>query len=847
MLEFKIENIDDREKCALDIGAEEFLKAIAGEDAEINFRVFEDKKSGIFKGAKFTSAPEKLGEVLAKLKQYNERELGVFAVINSGGQTAESITKINAQFMECDSGTFAQQCTKLRLFKLVPSIVVMTEKSLHTYWLMKDGANIEDFTPIQKALAKHFDGDPAICDKARVMRVPGFYHHKKAPVKVVCIWFHPELRYTQDELRCALKEDTDLSEKSIEKTSEPTEKIELHKGIENVLHCNFVEHCRKNAETLTEPQWYAMITNLVPLEGGEKMIHELSKDYPKYSESETQDKIGHAKKSGAKPHTCEKIRDFGFDCPKLKEGGCGVKSPAALCHKPPTAEVLADILSAQPVSGDELKDTESAENFIHTHMKKATSAVGKVFIENNIRKHFGLDEKTAKELVKVFKAMHKKAPSKTVKEDELPPWYTATDCIPVFMPGILAEHLRDTTKIIHTTGQYYGYKDGVYLPLPKENVQSLIKSKMITRYTKANQIRDTEMQFRIDIVVPPELLNADEKIINLKNGLFDTKTKTLLPHTPDHLSTIQLPVSYDKKADCPLFRQYLADSMKGSEDQITLIQEMLGYFLVPATSAQKAFIIVGAAGAGKSILLRIIGELLLGKQNVSNVPWQALDERFKLAEIYGKLANIFADLPSKPITDNGIFKAVVGEDTLIAERKNQDPFSFKATSRLLFSCNSIPKNLGDRSNGFYRKLEIIRFEHTVPEDKKDALFFEKFRIEADGIFMFALEGLLRLMENNYVFSTTDTNKKELERYKCESDSALGFVSEECELSPEFSVGSTELYDRYKSYCEENGCRPYSHKVFLNQVMSNYPSVTKWRDGTANRRVLLGIRIHNNYA
>ena len=111
--------------------------------------------------------------------------------------------------------------------------------------------------------------------------------------------------------------------------------------------------------------------------------------------------------------------------------------------------------------------------------------------------------------------------------------------------------------------------------------------------------------------------------------------------------------------------------------------------------------------------------------------------------------------------------------------------------------------------------------------------------------MFALEGLLRLIENNYVFSTTETNKKELERYKCESDSALGFVSEECELSPEFSIGSTELYDRYKSYCEENGCRPYSHKVFLNQIRGHYTSVTSGKDKTGKRRIVSGLRICNN--
>ena len=90
------------------------------------------------------------------------------------------------------------------------------------------------------------------------------------------------------------------------------------------------------------------------------------------------------------------------------------------------------------------------------------------------------------------------------------------------------------------------------------------------------------------------------------------------------------------------------------------------------------------------------------------------------------------------IDDNGIFKALVGEDYLTVEKKNKDPFSFQSNARLLFSCNSIPKNYGDRSDGFYRRLIIIRFNHAVPPEKKDPNLLDKFRVEADGIFLFAL-------------------------------------------------------------------------------------------------------------
>jgi putative DNA primase/helicase len=124
-------------------------------------------------------------------------------------------------------------------------------------------------------------------------------------------------------------------------------------------------------------------------------------------------------------------------------------------------------------------------------------------------------------------------------------------------------------------------------------------------------------------------------------------------------------------ATCPRFSQFLWEAV--GKEEMPPVQEMLGYFLVPVTKAQKSFVIVGEPGAGKSKLLLTLNEILLGQGNVSNIAWQNLGERFKTAELFGKLANIFADLPTRNINDNGVFKALVGEDFLTAERKNKDP------------------------------------------------------------------------------------------------------------------------------------------------------------------------------
>ena len=158
---------------------------------------------------------------------------------------------------------------------------------------------------------------------------------------------------------------------------------------------------------------------------------------------------------------------------------------------------------------------------------------------------------------------------------------------------------------------------------------------------------------------------------------------------------------------------------------------------------------------------------------------------------------------------------------------------------MLFSCNSIPKNYGDRSDGFYRRLIIIRFNHAVPQEKKDPNLLDKFRVEADSIFLLVLEGLRRLMANRYVFSETDINREELQQYREESDSVLSFVKEDCELGDGYEVSSTQFYN---AYSEECGLKPFSQKQFVSQIVAANDGVTRRVDKVGKKRTLAGIEL-----
>ncbi len=107
----------------------------------------------------------------------NKEGYGIFVMINEGdlqGRKAENVTKVRALFVDLDGAPI----TPILQEQIQPHIVVSTSRNkFHVYWLVND-CPLEEFSKLQKALAKKFNGDPAVSDLSRVMRLPGLYHMK---------------------------------------------------------------------------------------------------------------------------------------------------------------------------------------------------------------------------------------------------------------------------------------------------------------------------------------------------------------------------------------------------------------------------------------------------------------------------------------------------------------------------------------------------------------------------------------------------------------------------------------------------------------------------------------------
>jgi putative DNA primase/helicase len=236
-------------------------------------------------------------------------------------------------------------------------------------------------------------------------------------------------------------------------------------------------------------------------------------------------------------------------------------------------------------------------------------------------------------------------------------------------------------------GKLYRYVGGVYKPKDEKFVSSQVKALCIGLGMAdewSTHLASEVVEFiRVDAPALWERPRLD--ILNVKNGLLRVVDRVLLPHSPDHLSPVQLPVDYDPKADCPAIKKFVSEVFPA--DAVDLAWEILGWLMVPNTSIQKAVLLMGEGANGKSTWLSLL-IAFIGKTNTSSVSLHKLEsDRFAAARLIGKFANICPDLPSEHLAGTSVFKAITGGDSMPGEYKFKDSFDFVPYARLVFSAN----------------------------------------------------------------------------------------------------------------------------------------------------------------
>ena len=363
-------------------------------------------------------------------------------------------------------------------------------------------------------------------------------------------------------------------------------------------------------------------------------------------------------------------------------------------------------------------------------------------------------------------------------------------------------------------GRFWAYRAGVYVP-GDDVVHARIVGVLGDRYRPAhgNAIRDV-----LRAIIPPIDCGPVGKYINFTNGLLDWQAQggpKLLPHSPDVPSTVQLAVAWDPNAQCPLFREFLGEVVE--EDDIPRVWEVLGYMLFSGNPLQRAFLLAGDGGNGKGVFMRVI-TALIGKEHISHVPLADFSRnRFAVAQLFGRMANICGDIDATYMENTGRFKEAVGEDEVNAEHKFGQPFRFTAWCSMLFSANEIPGS-ADSSRGWLRRWEVVSFPRivTVPDRTLEPRLQEAGSLQ--GIAAGAVAALRVLMDRGD-FRQTEAGRKAKEEFAQKSNALIQWIEDNCRVTGEsgdFERGGL-LYEDFCHWSEGAGLKGMSRPRFYEKL------------------------------
>lgn len=177
--------------------ANRFLDLLTGSKIDpVTFQFFSDKDKKNRKLAVYRSMKRPLTYAFHCNKQ--NAGCGVYVMVNSGngkGRSTKNVVRVLALFVDLDGAPLGPAVNRLK-----PHIIVESSPGrYHLYWLVSD-CTLDQFKPLQQAIAREFNGDKACCDLPRVLRVPGFLHQKDKPFLTRLVEANDFPKYTTQQI-----------------------------------------------------------------------------------------------------------------------------------------------------------------------------------------------------------------------------------------------------------------------------------------------------------------------------------------------------------------------------------------------------------------------------------------------------------------------------------------------------------------------------------------------------------------------------------------------------------------------------------------------------------------------
>ncbi len=337
-----------------------------------------------------------------------------------------------------------------------------------------------------------------------------------------------------------------------------------------------------------------------------------------------------------------------------------------------------------------------------------------------------------------------------------------------------------------------------------------------------------------------DTFDRDPWLLNVENGTIDLRTGNKLPHDPEQFITKLAPVEYDPEADAPLWRQFLGEIFNENQDLIDFVQRSVGYALTGSTKEQVVFFLYGTGRNGKSTLVNVL-QALLGDYAMHTPTSTLMSKRNEgvpndVARLKGARFVSGVEVERGRRLSEPFIKQLSGGDIITARFMRAEWFEFLPQFKLFFAVNHKPVIRGT-DLAVWRRIRLIPFDVTIPEEDVDPDLGQKLLEELPGILNWALKGCLVWQQHGLGLPAEVAQATA--GYREEMDLLSDFFEEYCVLDPLAQVSKGELYVVYKQWAESAGERVLSTTKFGSEMIER--GFEEYRTGGTRYWEAIGLK------
>lgn len=299
---------------------------------------------------------------------------------------------------------------------------------------------------------------------------------------------------------------------------------------------------------------------------------------------------------------------------------------------------------------------------------------------------------------------------------------------------------------------------------------------------------------------------------NFVNGTLELETGVFRDHNPNDYCSFQAKYPYNPDATHHAWDQFIDDVTGGDAKKSELLQFIPAYVLFQDCRYEKAFVLSGNGGNGKSKYLEIIRRLFEG--SVSHLQPRSLLDKFQVIQLRESIINIAGEIRSDLRDTEERIKMIVSGEPISGCYKGEQFVTFQPRAKLVFATNAQLCS-DDTSEGLARRLVLIDFKMSFVDNPDPNDPYQRLKnvdiidsltdeLNTGGIFNWVYDGY-RLLKAVGYFTETNDQATLINDFKRASNPVLVFW-EEGFLERPVEITNKQIYDKYCQWCSENGER-----------------------------------------